>query len=140
MRQFEHLLLSRLLCCTQDASGSSVFLTQIQRIKIRTPIPRTTPTDMQLKISVGLIAIFLWEQNNGLVENLSSTTTLFRIRFTIYEGLWNISKLICLECFKWYKGYLSETTQKAVWKNSIVNFIGLVLETIPSNQFWSRPC
>lgn len=76
MRQFEHLLLSRLLCCTQDASGSSVFLTQIQRIKIRTPIPRTTPTDIQLKISVGLIAIFLWEKQRSCREFVFNNDSL----------------------------------------------------------------
>ena len=49
------LLLSALLCCMNDSSVSRTFLIHIQRTSNKMATPKTTPTDMELKITVGLM-------------------------------------------------------------------------------------
>ena len=54
-RKLSILLLSMLLCCMNDSSVSRTFLIHIQRTSNKMATPKTTPTDMELKITVGLI-------------------------------------------------------------------------------------
>ena len=54
-RKLSILLLSMLLCCMNDSSVSRTFLIHIQRTSNKMATPKTTPTDMELKITVGLM-------------------------------------------------------------------------------------
>ena len=107
-RKLSILLLSMLLCCMSDSSVSRTFLIHIQRTSNKMATPKTTPTDMELKITVGLMdmvgsvqLIILWSCDSVFfftIEFLITVSVYTENHYTKSSYLNNIIKPIgCLQ-------------------------------------------